>query len=435
MAEISPFKGIHYSKSLIKDWSTVICPPHDIISPRQQEELYQSSDYNFVRLEYGRVLPDDTVTDNRYTRSAATMEQWLKKGILETDKTPTIYLHDHLFTLEGKEYKRRSIIARVRLEEWDKMIIRPHESTMAQTKNDRTSLIWALQANTSPILAMFEDRQQQIYAQLPRHAQRLPLITSRIVNGEGHSLWTITDTAAINQVSKILAEQPLYIADGHHRYESALAYRNERKASNKSVEAAFNFVMMELVDFTNSGLKTLAPHRLVKSISQATLDGLMPKLEEFFEIEKAPLSTTDVRKPVDDFFAGTEGVRFVLIGPSWKDSLLKLKLRDLSAASRMMPGSHSELYKKLDVSIVDHILLEKVLGMNPDTDKTGLAYNHDLPDVVNRVNNGEYQLAVLLSPVKPEVLKAIADAGDKMPPKSTYFYPKSPSGLVFNRLV
>ncbi|MEK7353147.1 MAG: DUF1015 domain-containing protein [Chloroflexota bacterium] len=435
MAEIRPFKGIHYSKSLIKDWSAVICPPHDIISPQQQEELYQSSEYNFVRLEYGSVQSDDTLTNNRYTRSAATLEQWLKKGILEPDKAPTIYLHDHLFTLEGKEYKRRSIIARVRLEEWDKMIIRPHESTTAQTKSDRTSLIWALQANTSPILAMFEDRQQQIYTQLPRWAQRLPLITSRIVNGEGHSLWAISDTAAINRISKSLAEQPLYIADGHHRYESALAYRNERKATNKSGDAAFNFVMMELVDFANSGLKILAPHRLVRGLSQATLDGLTTKLEEFFEIERAPLSATDVRKQVDDFFAGTAGVRFVLIGPSWKDSLLKLKLRDPAAASRVMPGSHSELYKKLDVSIVDRILLEKALGMNTVGDKSGLTYSHDLLDVVNRVTNQEYQLAILLSPVMPEALKAIADAGDKMPPKSTYFYPKAPSGLVFNRLV
>ncbi len=434
MAEVRPFKGIHYSKSLIKDWSTVICPPHDIISPQQQEELYRNNEYNFVRLEYGRTLPDDTVTDNRYTRSAATLNEWLKKGVLETDKTPTIYLHDHLFTLEGKEYKRRSIIVRVRLEEWDKMIVRPHESTTAQMKSDRTSLIWALQANTSPILAMFEDRQQQIYAQLPRHAQRLPLITSRIVNGEGHSMWAITDTAAVNQISKILADQPLYIADGHHRYESALAYRNDKKASNKSGDAPFNFVMMELVDFSNSGLKILAPHRLVKGISQATLDGLMPKLEEFFEIEKVPLNAAEIRKQVNDFFTETGGVRFALIGQT-AGILLKLKLRDLPAVSKIIPGAHSELYKKLDVSILDHLILEKALGMNAEGDKTGLAYSHDLSDVVNRVSNGEYQIAVLLSPVKPETLKAISDAGDKMPPKSTYFYPKSPSGLVFNRLV
>jgi len=434
VAEIHPFQGVHYNESLIKDWSAAICPPHDIISPRQQEELYKSSEYNFVRLEYGRVLPDDKITNNRYTRSAATLEQWLKQGALETDKVPAIYLHDHIFTLEGKEYKRRSFIVRVRLEEWDKMIIRPHENTMAVTRSDRLSLLQALQANTSPILAMFEDRQQQIYSQLPGQAQRPPLITSKIVNGEGHNLWAITDTAAINQITKSLAEQPIYIADGHHRYESALAYRNDKRASNNSGDAAFNFVMMELVDFAHPGLKILAPHRLVRGISKATLDKLMPKLEEFFEIEKAPLNITNVRKQVEDFFNATGGVRFVLFGLS-AGNLLKLKLRDPAVASQMIPGSHSELYKKLDVSIVDHIILEKILGMAKGGDKTGLAYNHDLLDVVNRVTNQEYQLATLLSPVKPEVLKAIADAGDKMPTKSTYFYPKSPSGLIFNRLV
>lgn len=435
MADIHPFQGVHYNESLIKDWSAVICPPHDIISPQQQEELYQRNEYNFVRLEYGRVLPDDTVTNNKYTRSAATLEQWLKKGILETDKVPAIYLHDHFFTLEGEKYTRRSIIARVRLEEWDKMIIRPHESTLAVTRSDRLSLLWKLQANTSPILAMFEDRQQQIYSQLPRQAQHLPLLTSKIVNGEGHNLWAITDTAAINQITESLAKQPIYVADGHHRYESALAYRSDKRASNKSVDAPFNFVMMELVDFAHPGLKILAPHRLVRGISKATLDESMPKLEEFFEIERMPLSATDIRKQVDDFFTETEGIRFMLFGPSLKDGLLKLRVRDPAAASRRMPVAHSELYKKLDVSIVDHIILEKVLGMTDDGDKTGLAYNHDLLDVVKRVTNQEYQLAILLSPVKPEVLKAIADAGDKMPGKSTYFYPKAPAGVVFNRLV
>src|SRR3972149_2260492 len=183
MAEIRPFKGTHYSKSKIQDYSAVICPPHDVISPQQQQALYQTSEYNFVRLEYGQETPQDTPKDNRYTRSAATLEQWLKKGILETDRSPSIYIHDHYFTLDGRDNKRRSMIVRVRLEEWDKKIIRPHESTFAVTKSDRLSLLQALHANTSPILALFEDRLQQIYGQLARSAQRLPIITSRRVNG------------------------------------------------------------------------------------------------------------------------------------------------------------------------------------------------------------------------------------------------------------
>ena len=434
MAEIRPFKGTHYSKSKVQDWGPVICPPHDVISPQLQDELYQRDEYNFVRLEYSKTQPDDSNSNNRYTRSASTLEQWLKKGILETDKSPTIYLHDHMFTLDGREYKRRSLIVRVKLEEWESRIIRPHEQTFDRTRSDRLSLLRALQANTSPILAMYEDRQQQIAGLIVRQTQRFPIMAARIVNGEGHNVWSITDSSTLNTIVKNLAEQPVYIADGHHRYESALAYRNEKKASNKSADAPFNFVMMELVDFSQLGLKILAPHRLVRGISQLTLDGMLPKLEEFFAVEQTPLDAGNVRKQVEDFFAATEGVRFALSGQP-AGSLLKLKLRDQASASRMIPGSHSDLYKNLDVSIVDHILLEKTLGMPEGENKTGLSYNHDFADVVDRVTGGQDQLAVLLDPVKPSTLKAIADAGDKMPPKSTYFYPKAPSGLVLNRLV
>jgi len=433
VAEICPFKGVHYNNSLINDWPQLICPPHDIISPQQQEALYQSSEYNFVRLEYGRELPGDTDRDNRYTRSAVTLEQWLKKGALETDRTPSLYLHDHMFTLDGKEYKRRGIIARVRLEEWDKMIIRPHENTLAVTRSDRLSLLRALQANTSPILAMFEDKGQQIYAQLPRQTQRLPLVSPRIVNGEGHILWAITDNALIEHITKNLAGQTLYIADGHHRYESALAYRNERRAAGKwKDDAAFNFVMMELIDFSQQGLKILATHRLVKGIAQPVLERLTAGLAELFQVGKLP-AESDFRKQLDDLFRADD-VRAVVYGPS-ADSILALRLKDLAAVSRLIPGAHPEIYKGLDVSIVDHIILERLLGMADSAEKSGLAYNHDLPDTVGRVKSGEYQLAILIRPVKPETLKAVSDAGDKMPPKSTYFYPKAPSGLVFNRLV
>ena len=156
MADIRPFRGVHYNKSLVKDLSAVICPPYDIISPQQQEELHKKSEYNFIWLEAARELPQDTGTDNKFTRSADTLEQWLRQGILEVDERPSIYLHDHYFSHQGKKYKRRGIIVRVRLEEWDKMIVRPHEGTLTEPRGERLSLLRALKANTSPILGMFE---------------------------------------------------------------------------------------------------------------------------------------------------------------------------------------------------------------------------------------------------------------------------------------
>ncbi|GAI56449.1 unnamed protein product, partial [marine sediment metagenome] len=232
----------------------------------------------------------------------------------------------------------------------------------------------------------------------------------------------------------------LYIADGHHRYESALTYQHERRICSPSAsgDEAFNFVMMTLVDFSDPGLVILHPHWLVRGVSKSTLDGLMASLRLFFEIEELPLSTPDVWQRVDDLLTRmkpgeTNQVSLVLFGLA-TERLLVLRLRDFAAVSQMMPRFHCELYKRLDVSIVDHIILEKLLGLSSE-EKAIPGYSYDRQDAVNRVLEQEYQLAFLLSPVKVEVIKAIADAGDRLPRKSTYFYPKLPAGLIFNRLV
>ena len=171
MAEIRPFHGVYYNQSLVKDLATVICPPYDIITPQMQQELYQRSEHNFIRLEFGRELPQDKDTDNKYTRAAATLGEWLEQGVLDDGETPAIYLHDHYFTYQGKEYRRRGIVCLVKLEEWSKMVVRPHEGTLSKPKGDRLSLLWALQANTSPILALFEDRRGRISSLLEAQSQ------------------------------------------------------------------------------------------------------------------------------------------------------------------------------------------------------------------------------------------------------------------------
>ncbi len=436
MADIRPFRGTHYNGALIKDWASVICAPYDIIPPQLQAELYLRSEYNFIRLEFGRELPQDTTTDNRYTRAKATLEQWLRQGVLETDKVPAIYLHDQYFTYQGKEYKRRGLIVRVRLEEWDKMVIRPHEGTMAEPKSDRSSLLWTLQANTSPVLALFADEKQQIARLLAAREQNKPMISSRAMDGERHQVWAITEPGIIDKISASLATRPLYIADGHHRYESALAYRRDKTARSPAVsgDEAFNYVMMELVDFVDPGLLILPPHRLVRGIAKSTLNELTTRLAAFFDIDKLPLNTPGLWARVEDLLAKANDVRLALFGLE-PGQLFILSLRDPSAVSQMMPHFHSDLYKRLAVSIIDHIIMEKLLVMGADKEKLTLAYSYDQQDAISRVLVQEYQLALLLSPVRVEVIKAIADAGDKMPRKSTYFYPKLPSGLVFNRLV
>jgi uncharacterized protein (DUF1015 family) len=435
LAEIRPFHGIYYSQSLVKDLATVICPPYDIITPRIQQELYQRSDCNFVRLEFGRELPQDKDTDNKYTRAAATLEKWLEQGILEVSETPAIYLHDHQFTYQGREYRRRSIVCLVKLAEWSEMVVRPHEGTLSEPKGDRLSLLWALQANTSPILALFEDRKGRVASLLEAQSQGEPMLKINADIGEGHRLWAITDTEVVSQICSRLAHQPLYIADGHHRYESALAYQRERRTYSSAVlgEEPFDFVMMTLVDFSDPGLVILPAHRLVRGISKSALDGLIDRLRAFFEVEELPLNMADIGQQVNEVLVEEKGeIKLILYG-LMKEHLFVLKLRDFRDVSLMVPYFHSDLYKRLNVSIVDHVILEELLGLSHDMVGVSLDYSYNGLESVNRVLDQEYQLAFMASPVRPEVVKAIADGGDRMPRKSTYFYPKIPAGLVLYR--
>jgi uncharacterized protein (DUF1015 family) len=436
MAEIYPFRGIRYNPSIVKDLSSVVCPPYDIITPQLEQELYNRSQYNFIRIEHNQRLPQDSLLDNKYTRSAAILDEWLKQKVLISDETPAIYIHDHYFSYQGKGCRRRGLIARVRLEEWHKNIIRPHEGTLAEPKDDRVSLLWALRANTSSVLALFEDQTRQVSSLFTANGLGKPVISINKSSEERHNVWAITEPRIINRIYDFFAEKPLYIADGHHRYESALIYQREQHtlSSTSSENKAFNFVMMTLVDFADPGLVILPPYRLLRGLSPSKMANLMTKLQSFFDIEELSLNMPGVWQTVDDILLKANKTRLVLYGLV-AEKLLVLSLRDSDAAKKMMPYFHSELYKELDVSVVDHVILEELLGLSGSEDEAKISYNYDIKETVSRVLAHEYQLALILRPIKAEVIKAVADVSDRMPRKSTYFYPKLPSGLVLNRLV
>jgi uncharacterized protein (DUF1015 family) len=435
LADIRPFHGVHYNSSLVKDLAKVICPPYDIIPPQMQQELYQRSEYNFIRIEFGRELPKDKDTDNRYTRAAVTLEKWLEQSILKVDDKPSLYIDDHHFTHQGKTYRRRSLNCLVKLEEWDKMIVRPHEGTLSKPKGDRLNLLWALQANTSPIMTLYEDQDRRISSLLNKPTRGKPALSVRSNNGESHQIWAITDAAINGNIRDFLAEQPLYIADGHHRYESALNYRRERRTSSSSraAEEPFDFVMMSLIDIADPGLVILPAHRLVRGMSSSAIDGLMAGLKTFFVVEELALNKSNTLSQINGLLSeDKDEVKLILYGLK-KERLLLLTLRDFSIVRPMIPYFHSDLYQKLDVSIVDHVILEELLGLTHDMAGVFLDYTNDALEAIRRVTEQEYQLAFIVNPVKPGVIKAIADSGDRMPRKSTYFFPKIPAGLVFYR--
>jgi len=431
MADVRPFQALRYNTA-IENMSAVICPPYDVIGPQQEEALLARSPDNFIRLEYSKAFPTDSESCNRYTRALARLQEWLRDDVLKQDHKPAYYLHEHTYVYQGQRIARRGLFARVRLEEWDRMIIRPHERTLTGPKRDRIKLISTLEANTSPVFGLYQDEGRFIGAVLDQVAGWPETLEFDGENGEFHRLWVIDDPETVAAIEHAFSDKPIYIADGHHRYESALAYRNERRAFDPKIppDAALDFVMMSLTDMADPGLLILPTHRLIKNLRKSSLNILPERLEEFFTVERFKAANDGWQK-VRRLMA-EDSSRFFIYGLNG-DELLGLKVKNQAKIESLMPDGHTPTYRGMDVSLVDHVVLEDILGMNA-MDEERIAYDHDLDSAVARVKSGEFQFAFALKPVRPETIQAISDAKDRMPRKSTYFYPKLPSGIVVYRL-
>ncbi len=266
------------------------------------------------------------------------------------------------FRYEGVEYKKTSLIVRVRLEKWEKNIVVLMKIPYRPQK-DRINLIWALNANTSSVMSIYEDKDRRISDILKKQDSGALLLSTEEIDDEKHNVWTITEPDAVKAICSCFKDKPLYIADGHHRYESALTYKKERAACDKeaSPDDAYNFVMMTLLDMDDPNLVILAPHRLLRGLSPSVLSPLKANLELYFDIRDLALDSPDVWQQIDGLMADAVDIRIVLFGLN-KERLSVLTLKDFTYAAKMMPASHSDVYKKMDVSIVDHIILEELRG-------------------------------------------------------------------------
>jgi len=444
--EVSPFQGICYNQGIVGDLAHVLCPPYDVITREQQKLYYEESNYNAIRLEF----PAESLelAGDRYQIAATTFQQWLRHEVLRLDSVSSFYLHDHRFGYSGEKKVRRGLIARVKLGPWGSGIY-PHEETFSKAKSDRLRLMRACRASFSPLLSLYHDSELKIAPILSRITQEKPLWSLRAKRSnlpdydEAHTLWAITSPEIKRELSQFLSSQPIYIADGHHRYETALTYQQERaQEQSLTSKGAFNYVMMELVDFSDPGLVVLPLHRLVRGIAPSALPGLERQLENFFTLELISLS--------EDSFAHYQREPFALsvIASEAKQSrssqdivlgilglhtgaLVLLRHRPDVSLEAMMPDNRSQAYRQFGVSILNHIILDKVLSGAKDLD---IAYTVDLNEACQQIKEGKYQLAFLLNPPQPGMVKAVVDAQDRMPSKSTYFYPKLPAGLIINPL-
>lgn len=441
MARILPFRGILYNPEKVPDLKAVVTPPHDIISPEEQEAFYEAHPQNMIRLILGKIFPQDTDDDNRYTRAAKSFRNWLDDDILRRDDKPAFYVTEMDYTIDEQVRTRLGFVALVELHEFEEGIIRPHEKTFSKTTTDRLNLIEACKTNFSPIFSLFADPSNKTSGLLRAAIQPLPPDQDfEDVQGFRHRLWRITDPEVQKEIGERLADRPVYIADGHHRYGTALAYRNKIKAQNPALDSddPCNFVMMYLTSMHDPGLALRPVHRVVRQIDKGAVKGLLDKARSHFDVKAFDLDALDYRK-IENTSLGEAmtGTSRMIIGVAIQgdDRLHVLEAKE-GVADRVLSQDMPEPLKKLDVTVVTKLVMEGVLGLNGPTldDEGSIQYVSTVAEALHAVRQEKCPIALIINPTRLDQLQEVSDAGLIMPRKSTYFYPKVITGQVINKI-
>lgn len=408
MADVVPFHGLRYDESKAGPLGDVISPPYDVISDAERETLYGRSPYNAVRLEEGREEPDDGAANNKYTRAKETLEDWIAKGVLKIDTSPAFYLYDHYFMSGGRRIRRRGFLGALRLYQEGRGIVRPHERTFPKAKTDRLKLLRATRTNTSPVFGMYADEKGAVASALEAWMVRGParLVADGRVGDERHLLWAVDDRPVTEKLTAALKDQRVYLADGHHRYETGLAYLKEEIEAGKIDfdEDSTHFILAYLCALDDPGLQIFATHRVVRE-ANAALDEIVPRSFDVAPIERGALEDTQ------------PGI--VLVRDGTFAQLTPKPDLDLSA----MPES----WRTLPVAQAEELLLEPARKLGAE-----VTYEHDTERAIAAARDGA--TTILLRPVDAATLKRVADSWERLPQKTTYFYPKVPAGLVLRPL-
>lgn len=404
MAEIIPFHGLRYDEKKAGTLGDLICPPYDVISDAQREELLERSPHNFVRLEFGRSEPGDDPVDNRYSRAKATLDGWLAEGILRHDSSPGFYLYDHHFEIGGQQVRRRGFFGALRLYQFGRGIVRPHEQTIPKDRSDRLRLLRLTRVNTSPIFGMYDDARGGVAALLQQWTAQGParLVGEATTGRERHQVWALNDRALVATLQGQLKDARIYLADGHHRYEVGLEYLREEMEAKRIdfPEDTAHFAMTYFCALDDPGLRILPTHRVVSG-ARAAIDEAVARWFEASPVDKGALADTQ------------PGIILVRDG-----KFLKLDPKPTADLSSL-----SETARTLPVAIADTLLIEPARGGGGE-----VRYEHDTDRAIDVAVDGTD--AILLRPVDAETLQRVADSWERLPPKATYFYPKVPAGLV-----
>jgi len=438
MATILPFKGLRYNSEKIKDISKVITPPYDVISEKERDDYYQLHPDNIIRLILSKELPGDDQSSNKYTRSAESFETWRKEEILKEEAEPAIYIYAQEFTLSGKKYIRRGFISLVKLEDFQTGEIYPHEHTLAKPKEDRMNLMKACDANLSQVFTFFEDEDATISSFLHKVSEGDPNIDFTDIYGVKNSLWAIKDKAIIEALITQMKDRALFIADGHHRYETALFYRDlvngTKKEQNSNGDSPADYIMMMCVSMEDPGLVILPTHRLARNVKDLDPEKIKSSLNEVFDISDMG-SDCDADMLTQKLSEDSHKHKIAMYIGEGDKKFYILTLRDEKLLDPILTGEYVE-WKSIDTGILHGVIFDRALGIQAKniSKSENVKYNQGVEDSVTRVNEGEYQIAFFLNPTKIGQIKEIATKRHKMPPKATYFYPKLMTGMVVRHI-
>jgi uncharacterized protein (DUF1015 family) len=428
----------------------LVCPPYDVIGREAQHRYLERNRYNIVRLELGETFPEDNTANNRYTRAAAVLRNWEAEELLIRDPYPGFYLYEQEFTLYGVRQKRRALVTALHLEDYSRDIVIPHEKTLPHALADRLALLEAINTNLSPIFCLYDDPEGQIAYFCNTALDTPPLYQFADEWNDLHRLYLIHDPDSIHLLQKAFTHKKLYIADGHHRYQTALLYRDERRKAGDIAGGPVNYIMAGLTAFQDAGLSISPLHRIVSGLGREQMQALQTNLSHYFGIEEVSLAgeeepalfatelirrANETSEPDEN---GQERLSHIIgmyrLSSEGEGRFVLLKLKSLESASELMPP-YSQAWQRLEVTILHTLILENCLNLDQgDRLEALVSYTRDEREALARVNSGAAQVAFLLPPTRLDAMRAVADAREQMPPKSTYFYPKFMTGLVMRPL-
>ena len=428
MIEVIPFNGLLYNLDIIDSLDDVTAPPYDVISPDQQEALYKKNPHNVVRLILGKESDKDSDMDNRYTRSAKVFEEWINEGILKRDDEPGLYLYSQEYEFEGESFCRIGFFARVKTEDFSEGNICPHEFTLAKAKTDRTKLLNACHANFSPIFGLYSDPEGEIDSFLHEGLKSKPLSViddNKVV----HKFWRLNNAESNQKICDLIRDKKIYIADGHHRYETALAFAKDNE--DRVVDSAH--VMMFLTNMDSDSMSIFPIHRVVKSPTPFDREKFLERVSEYFDV--IPWSTevngTEIKSRLQEF--GKDRVTFCAY--MGKDQTYTLIAHDSKNILPLLDKDEPKDLQVLDVMQLHAIIFREVMGIDT-RDTTGQQYvscKVDSEEAMAMVDVGNHDVVFFINPTQIDEVRRLAGMGIRLPQKATFFYPKLLSGLVINK--